>query len=58
LGNTNECIYSREEVLSGFQPGRVVLVSMKAEPHYLAENPKELLHENSLVHRENIKMHK
>jgi hypothetical protein len=32
-------------------------VSTKAEPHYPAENLKELLHENSLVHRENIKMH-
>jgi hypothetical protein len=32
-------------------------VSTKAEPHYPAENPKELLHENSLVRRENIKMH-
>jgi hypothetical protein len=31
-------------------------VSTKAEPHYPAENPKELLHENSLVRRENIKM--
>jgi hypothetical protein len=33
-------------------------VSTKAKPHYLAENPKELLHENSLVCRENIKMRK
>jgi hypothetical protein len=31
-------------------------VSTKAEPHYPAENPKELLHENNLVRRENIKM--
>jgi len=31
-------------------------VSTKAEPHYLAENPKDLLQENSLVRRENIKM--
>jgi hypothetical protein len=31
-------------------------VSTKAEPHYPPENPKELLHENSLVRRENIKM--
>jgi hypothetical protein len=31
---------------------------MKAEPHYPAENPKELLHENSLVCRENIKTRK
>jgi hypothetical protein len=30
-------------------------VSTKAEPHYPAENPKEL-HCNSLVRRENIKM--
>jgi len=31
-------------------------VSTKAEPHYPAENPKDLLQENSLVRRENIKM--
>jgi hypothetical protein len=31
-------------------------VSTKAEPHHTAENPKELLHENSLVRRENIEM--
>jgi hypothetical protein len=31
-------------------------VSTKAEPQYPAENPEELLHENSLVRRENIKM--
>jgi len=31
-------------------------VSKNAEPHYPAENLKELLHENSLVHQENIKM--
>jgi hypothetical protein len=31
-------------------------VSTKAEPHYLAENPNDLLQENSLVRRENIKM--
>jgi hypothetical protein len=31
-------------------------VSTKAEPHHPAENPKELLHENSLVRRKNIKM--
>jgi hypothetical protein len=30
-------------------------VSTKAEPHYPAENPKELLYENSLVRQENIK---
>jgi hypothetical protein len=30
-------------------------VSTKAEPHYPAENSKEL-HENGLVRRENIKM--
>jgi hypothetical protein len=32
-------------------------VSTKAEPHYPAENPKELLYENSLVHQKNIRMH-
>jgi hypothetical protein len=31
-------------------------VSTKEEPHYPAENPKDLLQENSLVRRENIKM--
>jgi hypothetical protein len=31
-------------------------MSTKGEPYYPAENMKELLHENSLVHRENIKM--
>jgi hypothetical protein len=31
-------------------------VSMEEEPHYPAENPKDLLQENSLVRRENIKM--
>jgi hypothetical protein len=31
-------------------------VSTKAEPHYPVVNPTELLHENSLVRRENIKM--
>jgi hypothetical protein len=30
-------------------------VSTKEEPHYPAENPKDLLQENSLVRRENIK---
>jgi hypothetical protein len=31
-------------------------VSTKAEPHYPVENPKDLLQENSLVRRENIKI--
>jgi len=35
-------ICSSEEVLSGYQPGSVV--STKAESHYTADNPKELLH--------------
>jgi hypothetical protein len=35
---------------------RILMFSTKAEPHYPAENPKELLHENSPVRRESIKM--
>jgi hypothetical protein len=48
--------YSLEEGLSGSRPGNVVVVSTKEKPHYPAENPKDLLQENSLVRRENIKM--